>query len=143
MPPAFALSQDQTLRFIIQSSADRSQSSDKSQNRSQTHQPSNSARGAQSRQPLQTKRVRKTEYANASHEAASPIRSRENPQITHPAKQPPPQQCSRIAATGRRQRIPSSPIHISKNKPDRPAPAPLTENQRNQSSHLLTQGQET
>ncbi len=93
-------------------------------------------RGAQIRKPFHVLRLHSLKYAARNPQNSLTDQTRSKPPNPHPIKPSSSQPCSRMITMGRRQRIPSSPIHISKNKPDQPASTPLTE-----SIHLPVQHQ--
>ncbi len=93
-------------------------------------------RGAQIKQPFQILRLRSSKYAARNPQNDVIDQTRSKPPDPYQIKPSSSQPCSRIITMGRRQRIPSSPIHISKNKPDQPASTPLSE-----SIHLPVQHQ--
>jgi hypothetical protein len=138
MPPAFALSQDQTLRFI----------SGNCPSHNEQYPNLNRSSARLSLGPLHTGVRSKTApnvcvCVSEIHQQQNIHPKQSNRQINEQRTCPHTEipslkplhlaiHASALAKTrindqGRRQRIPSSPIHISKNIPDQPVSTPLTE----------------
>jgi len=97
------------------------------QNRPQSSSVILSARGARIRKPFYVLRLHSLKYAARNPQNSLTDQTRSKPPDPYPIKPSSSHPALPQNAMGRRQRIPSSPIHISKNKPDQPASTPLSE----------------